>query len=258
MKNRKKTLIVLIISLNCFWLHSYSQLNVKDSTLSAGMFSITYAYQIPGGDLVDRFGNNSNIGGSFMWKTHTNWIIGADFNFFFSSNIKHKDDILKNILTSNGYLIDNQGAFTDIFLYERGFYTTLKFGKVFSVFGSNPNSGITLIGGVGLLQHKIRIEGADPQNEPPQISGDYKKGYDKLSNGLCISEFIGYMNLGSNKITNFYIGVEFIQSWTQSRRDYDFNLMGKDETKRLDILSGIKIGWTIPFYRQSGDKYYFY
>lgn len=234
---------------------SIAQVSVRDSSVFIPMLGITYAYQIPGGDMKDRFGSNSNIGGTFQIKLKSNWIFGADFNYLFGNKIKGSDTLFSDISTSDGYIINSSGEYTDVFLYERGFYTSVRFGKLFPVLGPNPNSGPLVMGGVGLLQHKIRIE--NPNNTAPQISGDYKKGYDKLTNGIGISEFLGYMYMGNQRLISFYAGFEFTQAFTRSRRSYDFNLHGYDATKRVDLLWGIKAGWIIPFYKRAPAGYYY-
>ena len=124
------------------------------------------------------------------------------------------------------------------------------------MFGVNNNSGLFISGSLGLLQHKIRIE--NDGNRAPQILNDFKKGYDKLTNGLAVSEFIGYMYIGESQILNFYAGFEFYQAWTQSRRDFDFGTMQVDTQKRLDMLHSFKIGWVIPLYKRLPDKYYYF
>ena len=78
--------------------------------------------------------------------------------------------------------------------------------------GPNSNSGILLMGGAGILQHKIRYE--IPDNNAPQLSSEHKKGYDRLSNGPSISQFIGYVHFGNNRTINFHIGAEFTGSRT--------------------------------------------
>jgi len=83
----------------------FSQVSVSDSTLSIPMFYVTYAYQFPGGDMADRFGNNSSIGGGFQWKTNKNWIAGGEFLFLFGNKVKIADDIMNNLKTENGYII---------------------------------------------------------------------------------------------------------------------------------------------------------
>jgi len=249
-------IILLLLFFSSFSQTISGQVSVRDSTISAGLFFFNYSFQVPDKDLSIRFGNNSSIGGGFLIKTKSNWLLGADFNYIFGSKVKNSDDILKNISTNEGWVIDIDGLFAEINFFERGFYSSVKFGKIFPIAKSNPNSGLMITGSIGLLQHKIRID--NPKNTAPQLTGDYKKGYDQLSNGLCISEFIGYMHMGNNRLTNFYVGFEFLQGWTQSRRDYDFNLMVKDTSTNFDILNGLKIGWIIPLYKQVPDKFYYY
>ena len=233
---------------------SPAQVNIKDSVISTSLISISYSYQFPGGDLSKRFLSNNAIGGSYFYKTKNNWIIGADGFFMFRDTIK-ETGIFNSISTKDGNIIDGNGIYAEVHLYERGFYAGIKGGKLFPVFGPNKNSGIVILCGLGLLQHKIRIE--NPNNTASQIKGDYKKGYDRLTNGLALSEFIGYMFLGNSRLVSFYAGFEFTQALTQNRRSYNFDMMRPDKTKRSDLLSGFKIGWILPLYKRSPEKYYY-
>jgi hypothetical protein len=227
----------------------------RDSSVFAPMLYIAYAYDWPGGDLKDRFGSNSNIGGGVQFKLKNNWIFGADFNYFFGNNMKDPDSLFKNIQTSDGYLINSNGEYAEVFLSERGFYTSLRFGKILPVLRANRNSGPLLMGSIGFMQHKIRID--NPGNLVPEISGDYVKGYDKLTNGIGISEFIGYMYMGKHRLISFFGGFECTQAFTESRRTYDFTLQAHDAKKRTDLLWGIKFGWIIPFYKKAPQGYYY-
>jgi hypothetical protein len=173
----------------------------------------------------------------------------------FGTHVKHEENILSNIAASSGLIIDGDGAWAEVFYYERGFYANARAGKIFPVLNPNPNSGLCVMIGTGLLQHKIRID--NPGNLAPQIKDDYKKGYDKLSNGWALSEFVGYMYMGNRRLITFFAGFEFTQAWTQSRRDFDFVLMKKDESKRFDMLYGFKAGWVVPLYKRSPAGYYF-
>jgi hypothetical protein len=33
--------------------------------------------------------------------------------------------------------------------------------------------------------------------------------------------------------------------------------MGPDNTKRIDLLYGIRLGWIVPLYKQAPQEYYF-
>lgn len=231
-----------------------AQFNVRDSSASFFMIGGTFAYQIPGGDLADRFGNNFNVGGTFQWKTKKNWIFGIDGNFIFSDQVK-ENHILDKISTVQGWVIAQDGMYADVFLYERGFMFSAKAGKIFPLIGPNPNSGLMVTMGAGLLEHKIRIE--DKGNRSPQLSDEYKKGYDRLTNGLSLTEFLGYVNFGNHRLVNFMAGFEFTQAFTRSRRNFNFDTMTRDDKSRVDLLFGIRVAWIIPLYKRVPREYYY-
>ena len=234
-----------------------AQFDINDTTLSIPMFHATYSYQFPGGDMADRFGNNSSIGGGFLYKTNQNWLLGAEFNFLFGDNVKVADQIMGNLKTDEGNIINMAGNFTSYFIYERGYYISGRLGGILPFLQANPNSGITVIGSAGYFQHKIRIEVAD--NTAPQLLDDYKKGYDRLAGGLGMSEFIGYTYLSNSKLINFYLGFEINQSWSKAKRDVNFDTGEPDpKLNRYDVLYGIKVGWIIPLFKRLPEKYYYY
>ena len=247
-----KTLKIFLLIL--IPLTAVSQQNIKDSVLSFPMIGASGAWQIPGGDLSDRFGNNFNIGGVFQWKTKKNIVLGIDGQFLFGNKIK-EDNILDSITTIQGGIISAQGEFADVLLYERGIKFEFKAGKIFPVFGPNKNSGIMTTLGVGILQHKIRIENTG--SSIPSIEGDYKKGYDRLSNGLSLTAFAGYMNFGNKRLVNFYAGFEITQAFTQNRRAFNFDTREQDLRKRTDLLIGIRIGWVLPIYKRAPREFYY-
>jgi hypothetical protein len=191
-----------------------------------------------------------------MFKTKSNWLFGAEGNYLFGGNVKIGDSLLKNISTPDGFIIDANGYYADVIYYERGYSFYAKFGKQFPAFGSNPNSGITIMAGLGYLQNKIRIH--NPGNTAPQIFGDYKKGYDRLNGGFALNASIGYTYLSNSRLLNLYGGFEFIQSWTHSMRDYDFDLGMKDETSYASQFYGIKVVWMIPLYKRTPKNFYLY
>jgi hypothetical protein len=248
-----KKIFLSAISL-LFFFQTFCQKYNRDTLTNIFAISADYGYFFPGGDLKDRFGNNSTIGPALFYKTSKNWIYGLDWNYIFGDKI-NEDSIFKNISTSQGFIIDGNGYPAAVNLYERGFLTSVKFGRLFPLGKTNPNSGIVLIGSLGLLQHKIRIYNID--GAAHQISEEYKKGYDRLSNGLSISEYISYMFFGKKNLLNLYAGFEFTQAFTQNRRSFNFDTHSKDVSKRLDLLFGAKIGWMIPIYSRKPQNYYF-
>ena len=243
--------------LGFFWIMiACAQRDVNDTSMNVPMIYASYAYQIPGGDMADRFGNNSVISGGFMLKSATNWLYGADFSFLFGNKVKISEEIMQNLKTELGYIIDDGGSYAEYSLFERGYYISARFGKLISVLTPNPNSGFIVMGSAGYLQHKIRIEVLD--NSVPQLNDDYKKGYDRLTGGFGINEFIGYMYLSNNNLLNFYGGIEFNQAWTKPLREVNFDTRLPDEHQnRFDSSFGFRIGWMIPFFKRMPEKYYY-
>ncbi len=248
--------ILAIVVISCVVGTALGQVSIRDSSITTPMIYATYSYQFPGGDLATRFGSNSSIGGGFLIKTRSNWLFAVEGNFQFGSMVKNEDSLLVTISTPEGYIIDANGRIADIILYERGFSFFGMFGKLFPWVGPNPNSGFTLMAGGGYLQNKIRI--LNPDNTAPQLWGDYKKGYDKLNGGFALSGSIGYLFMSSSRLLNFSLAFEFIQAWTKSKRDVDFDT-GKPDQKNLSSqFYGIKVTWNIPVYRRTPKEYYLY
>jgi hypothetical protein len=228
-----------------------------DSAITFPMFSASYMVQFPGGDMADRFGVNSNIGGSFMLKLKNNLFLDINANYIFGNELKgDAAHIFDSIETEDGAVINKYGEFAKIRTFERGYFIGGRLGMVLPIFRPNLNSGPLILLGGGILQHKIRIE--NDGNNAPQINNDYKFGYDKMSYGFCASEFIGYIYFSKKQFINCYIGIEFYQGFTKSGRSYDFSLMKKDTKERLDLLYSIKFGWIVPVYKRMPDKYYYY
>ncbi len=210
-------------------------------------------FQVPAGDMADRFGANHNIGGSITFKISHNFLLGVEGNLLFGGNIK-EDTILNGLFTSQGFLIGTNGIAESVILFERGYTFFGKVGKLFPAFGSSPNSGLSMMLGAGFLQHKIKIE--DPDKAVPYVDGNYSKGYDRLTNGPAISQYIGYLHLDRKRLINFNTGIEVIEAFTQNRRDFNFDQMKKDNLKRLDILVGFKFAWILPLYGKGEERFY--
>ena len=229
--------------------------NVKDSVISVATVEISYAFQIPGGDLVKRYDANSAIGGGFQYKTNRNWIWGVNGMFMFGNNVK-EDSLLGHISTSTGNIITNTGTYGEVYTYERGYTLTAQVSKLIPLGKTNRNTGIVLGLGGGFINHKIRIEVGDNNVYP--LQGDYKKGYDRKTNGPCATASIGYRYMGNKKLVNFYVGFDFLQGFTHERRPWNFD-QGKapSQAMRNDQLYSVRIAWLLPLYRRDTNVYYY-
>ena len=95
-------------------------------------------------------------------------------------------------------------------------------------------------------------------NNTPQVLDDYRKGYDRLTNGLSVSEFVGWQNFGDKSAYHFMIGFEFTQAWTKNRRTWDYATNTKLDNPRLDLLYTFKVAWFIPFRKREVTGYFYY
>lgn len=246
---------LLFAAFAVLWLGSSAQIDISDSSVVVPMFSVAFGYQVPAGDIAERYGNNATIGGDFKVKTSGNWVFGVDFNYIFGEDIKNRDERLSIIRTDLGEIIDGEGVYASWQMFERGFYSTFRVGKIFPVIGPNPNSGIIFMAGPGYMQHKTRIE--VEFNTAPQLKGDYKRGYDKLTGGFTAAAFLGYIHMSNSKIVNFYVGLEFVQAWTQDYREYNFNEMQYTNGQYSDNLFGLKAGWFLPLHKRAPRDFYY-
>lgn len=217
--------------------------------------TISYAYQVPGSDMAIRFGNNSNIGAEAFVKTRSNLIIGASGSFLFSSKVR-EPGLLRGVTNSYGQILDLDGNPATVLLYERGYSVLAEVGKIIRGVGPNPNCGFLLKLGGGYLRHKIRIE--TQNNEVPQLEGDYVKGYDRLCAGPAGMFFVGYQHIGDRRYVNFQIGFETIIGFTRSLRSVNFDTELENKAERVDVLTGLRLGWTLPVYRRKATGFFFY
>lgn len=247
--NRYLCFILLVISQN----RLLGQANIKDSALFITSVRVSYAAQLPGGSMVNRFGWNSNLGFHVDIKTRHSVLFGLEGNFLFGNKVK--EDVLAILRNDDSAIIDQSGTYAKVLTYERGLIVNAYTGYLFNKLGPNPNSGILVKVGFGFMQHKVRIE--HNKNSVPALNGDYVKGYDRLTNGFNISEFVGYQLLSNSKLLNFFAGFEFYQGFTQSRRDWDTDLFKANTDKRMDLLSGFRVGWILPLYKRAPKDYYY-
>jgi hypothetical protein len=247
----RKASFIIFLAFSVY-LPASAQVNMKDSALSGFLIQASYAAQLPAGNLAQRFGFNNNIGLTVLYKTPKNWLLGIQGAYIFG-NVLKESNILDSIATSDGNIIANDGSYPQVTYFERGWDIELSVGKLFP-WGHNPSSGIMVLGSVGYIQHfiNIQIQGGE---YTPQLTGDYLNGYDRLTAGACITEFVGYMYLGNNRVINFFAGFEFTQGFTKSLR-YDFNTMQQNTNLRYDLLNGIRAGWILPIFKSPANAFY--
>ncbi len=252
LKNIRATLLAMVLLLVTGTLRAQK---VRDSSVAMPLVSLSYAAQLPFGDLAERFGWNSNIGLNIGYKTESNWIFSGNTQFFFGNQLRDTS-MLRNMYTSDGQIINQNGTYANIVGYERGWIFTGAAGKLFPVIGPNENSGILLTLGGGFMMHKARID--SEQNLVPQFTGDYRKLYDRYTTGFAFNSFLGYLHMSNNGLANFFCGIDVSTGFTQGRRARQVGQTTEEiAANRTDIIAGLRFGWIVPIRKRAPQEFYF-
>ena len=232
-----------------FFCFSNAQVRLDQGPINVTLIHASGSYAIPIGDLSDRFGNNFGVHGGVYRKYNTNWIFGLGGGIILGNDVE-LNGVLDPILTEEGTLIGNNGNPADWFALERGFHFSAVAGKLFPVIGPNENSGLIIMAGPYFLEHKIKYDLVTGSSNI--LQGETVKIYDQLTNGFGVNEFLGYLHQSNNGRINFMVGLDFAQAFTQNRRDFNADVNGPNEENRTDMLFGLKAGWIIPVYGNTG------
>lgn len=209
---------------------------------------------VPAADMAKRFGVNYRLGIAMKYKTAKNWIYGVKGELITGNKIR-EDSLMINLKTSQGGVVSQLGDVLNVGTFERGYMLGVEFGRIFPLLQMNKNSGVTSIFSAGFIQHKIKL--FDKDNSFPQLRESYIKGYDRLSNGMYLENFTGYTYYSTNKLINFYAGLNVVWGYTKGRRDYLFDVARPDTQRRNDILLGFKLGWIVPIYKKVTEETYY-
>lgn len=233
--------------------HGFSQVSRSNS---AGVLlpHLNFSFQWPGLDLADRFGSNNAVGVGIDYMTSKNWIFGLEGTLTFGPNVN--EDVISNLRDKDGQVLGNDRYFAEVSLKQRGYYASFFVGRLWPVNQRNKRSGIKTSLGAGFMQHNVRVQ--DNTQTIPQVSSTYISGYDRLSRGFQVNQFVGYQYLGNNRRVNFQIGFEFIQGFTKNIRAINYNTKFNETKARVDLLYGVVASWYLPFYigEKSEEIYY--
>lgn len=246
--------------------------SVMNDPIPLAMFEATYAFHIPALDTRATYGVSHNVGGSFLYKTESNWLLKGNANFIFGNKVKgDRIDVFgEGITTTHGEITGGGGLYSEFSIDQRGLHVQAELGRLFP-FGPNPNCGFFVQVGLGYLYNRIRIDfESNTYNTPYVVYGDYKYGYDRMRGGPAVHLEAGYLLLSDSRITNVSLSLEMTYARTRDYRDYDFRVFTNPETgvmepvgftdpnKRYnDLYIGIRACWIIPTYQRQPEEFYY-
>ncbi len=205
-------------------------------------------------DMAKRFGTSYRAGGSLQYRLRSNWQFGLKGDFLFGNDLRD-DSSLSNVRDAEGFFLDDNGIRTGVAVSERGYQLGVVAGKLLPFKKTNPNQGVLLQLGAGFVQHKISLY--NQQNSLAQFRDEYKKGYDRLTNGLYVEPYVAYQHFSSSGFINYHIGVGAMVGFTAGRRDYQFDIRRPDRDSRVDILVGLRAGWYFAFSKKRSEDVFF-
>ena len=208
------------------------------------LIDFSYGIHIPFADMAENFKYNFSLAGKVQYILSNNIIFGLVGDYQFADDIK--TDVVSNLRDIEGFLIDRFGQLADVQLGQRGFFLGGSISYLIPIFKEHKRSGIEVRFEGGYQQHWVRIEVVG--GEVFALSGDYKKGYDRMTSGFAMRQYIGYRHLDKNRLLNFFAGFDIMEAFTRNRRGFNFDTMQEDNKDRIDILLGFRIGVTLPVY----------
>jgi hypothetical protein len=209
----------------------------KESTV---FLKVQYGGQFPLLDDKNRFGPSLRpmmvLSKETKKKENVSSITG-----FFQFGTLVKESVFDHLLTPEGYLIGNDKNPAAIQLRQRAWFLGAGKGWRF-VEKSNFLNRCALEVSAGFFQHKIRIQ-EDPQRLVPQISGEYKKGYDRLSSGPGLYVSWSFNPTANPTETRFVVGMDVFAAHTNHRRPVHFNTGLPDPSSFWVLQPGVHLGY---------------
>ncbi len=247
--------LFLCVFLLCAIFPLCAQKSIADSVISMGILEVTYRGGMPGADLGDRFGYLSQLGLQSGMKFANNLYFIGGVHALFGDVVKELD-MFRHVLDAGGRMIGDEGLLTDYRITALGWVVPLSVGYILSVFPhKNPNSGIYVEVGGQFFRHRMDFEAYD--DDVTQFSGNYRKGYDRLSAGFGVRQSVGYTYFDSRGYLNFSAGFDFSQNFTRGQRSIQFDTGLPSLERRLDLLSGFRVSWVFPIYQRAPNRVYY-
>lgn len=267
-----KQIIPLLVLLAVFLPATAQQpKSIMKESIPVTMFQATYAFHVPALDTKAIYGVSNNVGGSFVFKTASNWLLTSNANFIFGKNIEDRITFFgEGITTEHGEITGGGGNYALFSIYQHGLHCQLEAGRLFSL-GPNPNCGIFVQAGLGYLYNRSHIDfDRDLYNTPYVVNEDYEYGYDRMRGGMAFHFESGYLYLSDSRLLNFSVSLEVTYARTKHLREYDFRVFTNPETGLMeqvgyndpnqrfnDLYYGIRVSWNIPTYQRQPDEYYY-
>lgn len=253
---QKAVFIIFICLVYIFKLQAQKDQDVLPVKTNPGFINIfSYGIDFPGGGMAEKYGTNLRFGmSSSFYFENSNISVGICGSYMLGQTVKN--DPIFNLRSADGYVISTGGLHNSMKISQRGLALGAYFSKIFPFKPDRIRTGIRVDIGCYYLAHWTNFN--DEFGDVPQLVGDYRKGYDRMTGGFALKEFIGYQYLDQESRISFIAGFEFFQAKTKNLRYHTYDTAGIDNTSSLDLLYGVKAGWILPIYIEKSPEEIYY
>lgn len=206
------------------------------------MLKVGGGFYATSGDLAKRYSQFASIPVSLGYKSKSNMSFSLNYSPLLGSKV-NITGLFGDMLGPSGEILDQNGFPTIIRYYMRGFSAGGTLGKVFPAGKSSKHGSFEISAGAGMLQHYIKMQ--FDAGRTPQLEGIYTAGYDRLTNGLQLSQHFRWQYLNTETIS-VYAGIDVCQGFTKNRRSWNFSELAAETKARKDIFFGLSAGIIIP------------
>lgn len=224
---------------------AFSQGLLRDTSINIPAFQFGYSGNLTAFDAREKTDYLHVLSPGISFKTSSNWIIEGELDLLMGQQL-NEDQTAYLIYSELGLPINIEGRIEEVTPRFQGYQIHFSFLKLLKATSYNYNTGWVAGAGIGFMRHRIKF--AYPGTTVPQLEDPYVKGYDRLTYGTMLSQYIGYRLYSNRNLFNYSIGFEVVQGLTKNRRSWNYDLMGPDNSRRLDMYYGLKFTFIIPAY----------
>jgi hypothetical protein len=246
-----------------------AQVNVRDSTVRFWQAALVGQGFQPMGHWSARYPFLGCIGVEAGYKFRSGVSLATGAGYLLSESARYPEllnqlaltrsftDAQGNTQTFQG-IIDGNGELTNLGIAMQGIMVPLRIGYTINALrfgGSNPNCGV-LVQASGLwTRHWLRFQ--VQSDKLPMLTGDYARGYDRLTEGLGGSLALGYRHYGNSRGFNISVLAEAGLLTSRNLRRFDYATRTADTAPHLDAFVGFRIEWILPLYKTLSSTYYY-
>ena len=227
---------------------------LDEAVVSSPHVGLVVGGAAPQGDWAQRYGVFGTVGMTAGLKTERNGYLYVKALSWSGADVT-EPQLLSDLTTEQGHIIDNEGDIAQITVTGRGGQFGAGVGKIFPTASSNLNSGWLVKAGVGSLHHNVHFDYTENRISP--LEGDRVKGYDRMRWGAYAEAWLGYWLMSTDQRLNAFVGLSAGVAKTWSLRSINFDTLEPNAPEVWDGWMGVEAGWVFHIYKRAQKEYWY-